>query len=346
MKKRLILLAKILVTVFLIVYLFQTKSIDLKKSWAYIQQCNLVFLFIAYLMLITGQLVCTLRWSKVLEHLEINIRYLRLLQFYLIGMFFSLFFPSVIGGDFVKIYYVKRDSGKSLTLALASIYLERAAGFLALLTYGLVGAIVYPLSLKSADFQPLGWLGLKEIPIWILPAFLLILFLIANWILFGSRLYNVFVKIFNFLRLSKFSEKILLIRDAMKSFRKTPSALALPTILSFMNIGLVILSNWFIAVSLDIDVPIIVFAAIVSLMTVLVMVPVSINGIGLRENAYVVLLSLVGVDPDKSFALSLIGFVVIILVGLPGGFCYSLLKKELPMPLERDFLKESQSGQS
>jgi len=132
----------------------------------------------------------------------------------------------------------------------------------------------------------------------------------------------------------------------MKSFRKTPSALALPTILSFMNIGLVILSNWFIAVSLDIDVPIIVFAAIVSLMTVLVMVPVSINGIGLRENAYVVLLSLVGVDPDKSFALSLIGFVVIILVGLPGGFCYSLLKKELPMPLERDFLKESQSGQS
>ncbi|MBN2432123.1 MAG: flippase-like domain-containing protein [Acidobacteria bacterium] len=343
MKKRLIILAKVLVTTFLIIYLFQTKGIDLERSWIFIRNSHWGYIVLAGLLLFVGQFICTARWSGILEHLGIHIRLWRLFQFYMIGMFFSLFFPSVIGGDFVKIYYVKRDSGKSLTLALASIYLERAAGFLALLVYGLAGALIYPISLRPVDFRPLGWLGIRELPLWILPALLLLGFILANWVLFGSRLYNYAVKLFNLLKLERFAEKILLLRDAMTSFRHHPAALNIPVLLSFLNIGLVIVMNWLVALALDIDISMIVLAAIVSLMTVMVMLPISINGIGLRENAYVVLLSLVNVDPDKSFALSVIGFVLIILTGMPGGVCYSLLKKEIPVDLKGDLLPESEA---
>jgi uncharacterized protein (TIRG00374 family) len=253
-------------------------------------------------------------------------------------MFFSLFFPSVIGGDFVKIFYVKRDTGTSLSFLLASIYLERATGMLALLVYGLVAALFYPFSLMSSDFQPIGWFGLSSIPVWILPATMLIGFISVNYILFGSRLYQSVIGLLNFFRLGSFSEKILNIRDAMQSFKDTPSALLLPTLLSFINIGLAISQVWLIALALNIELSIIPFAAIVPLMTILVMLPISINGIGLRENAFVVLLAPLGVEPDKSFALSVITLVVIIIAGLPGGIVYSVLKKKMPVPAEADLI--------
>ncbi len=346
MKKNLILAAKLLVTVLLIFYLFKTKGIDLQKSWTYIRQSNLLYLFLALMLLMIGQFICTIRWSQILHHLKIRLPLTRLFQFYLIGMFFSLFFPSVIGGDFVKIYYVKRDSGKSLTYALASIYLERAAGFLALLVYGILGALLYPLALTPQDFRPIGWLGLAKIPIWMLPAGVLVLFLAANWVLFGSHLYGGATRLLNWLHLNTLSEKVILIRDAMQSFRRHPSALFWPLVISFINIGMVVVMNWLVGLALDIHLPLTVYAAVVSLMTLLVMLPISINGIGVRENSYVFLLALVGVGPDKSFTLSLVGFFLIVLSGLPGGIVYSMLKKEIPVPSDDQILERNDTDRA
>lgn len=332
MKKHLITVLKILVTAFLIYYLFQTKGIDLRQSWKYIQSSRIFLLVIGYGLLLAGQFLCSLRWSLILNRLDIRLPLRRLFQFYLIGMFFSLFFPSIVGGDFVKIYYVKKDSGKSIATALASAYLERATGFFALLVYGLAGALFYPLTLTSRDFSPIGWIGLRSVGIWVLPAAALVLFLTANAVLFGPHLYALAVSLLNRLGLHKLAEKVLLIRDAIRVFREHPAALLTPTLISFLNIALVIVMNWLIARALDIHVSLLVMASVVSVMTLLVMLPISINGIGLRENAYVILLQLVGVPPDKSFALSLIGFFLIVLSALPGGVIYSLMKRELPIP--------------
>lgn len=332
MKRKLILSAKILFTIFLLVYLLRSKGIDLQKSWQYVQQSSWWLLTGAFAVLMFGQFLCTVRWRRILLHLQIDLPLLRLFNFYMIGMFFSLFFPSIVGGDFVKIYYVKRDSGKSLTYALASIYLDRATGFVALLFYGWLGAFFYPLALMPEDFRPIGWLGMKRLELWIIPASVLILFLLANWVLFSSRLYNVVVKLFRRTGLEALSEKILLLRDAMTSFRKRPAVLLQPMVISLVNIGMVILMNWLIALALGIKISIAVLAAVISIMTLLVTLPISINGIGLRENSLVVLLALVGVEPERSLALSLISFFLIVISALPGGVCYSFLKKEIPVP--------------
>lgn len=333
MKRKLIFALKILITIFLLVYLLKSKGIDLQKSWLYARQSSWWLLTGAFAVLMFGQFICTIRWRRILLHLQINLPLLRLFNFYMIGMFFSLFFPSIVGGDFVKIYYVKRDSGKSLTYALASIYLDRATGFIALLFYGWLGALFYPLALTAADFRPIGWLGMKRLDLWIIPAVVMVLFLLANWVLFSSRLYNVVVKLLRWAGLETLPEKILLLRDAMNSFRKRPSVLIQPMVISLVNIAMVVLMNWLIALALGIQVTIAVLAAVIAIMTLLVMLPISINGIGLRENSLVVLLALVGVEPEKSLALSLISFFLIVLSALPGGVCYSLLKKELPVPL-------------
>lgn len=338
MKRKLILAVKILFTIFLLVYLLKSKGIDLQKSWLYVRQSSWWLLTGAFAVLMFGQFICTIRWRRILLHLQINLPLLRLFNFYMIGMFFSLFFPSIVGGDFVKIYYVKRDSGKSLTYALASIYLDRATGFVALLFYGWLGAFFYPLALTRDDFRPIGWLGMNRLDLWVIPAAAMILFLLANWVLFSSKLYNVVVKILRWAGMETLSEKILLLRDAMTSFRKRPSVLIQPMVISLINIAMVILMNWLIALALGIKVTIAVLAAVISIMTLLVTLPISINGIGLRENSLVVLLALVGVEPERSLALSLISFFLIVLSALPGGVCYSFFKKEIPVPKEENGL--------
>jgi len=332
MKRKLILLAKVVFTSFLIIYLFRTKGIDLGRSWQFIRDSAWGYLPLAFGLLMLGQFLCSYRWQMILDHLQIRIRLGRLFQFYLIGMFFSLFFPSIVGGDFVKIYYVKKDSGRSLAYGLASVYLERATGFVALLVFGLAGGAASPLSLRQSDFRPLGWLGVPSMPLWIIPAVILALFLGANCFIFNAFLYNWAAACLRAARIGKVADKLALLRDALVSFRRQPVSLVRPLLISHLNIALVVLMNWLIARALKIDVSIVLMAAVVSLMTVLVTLPISINGIGLRENSLVVLLSLAGVAPDHSFALSLVSFLMIVLSGLPGGICYSLLKRELPPP--------------
>ena len=332
MKKNLILLAKVLFTSFLILYLFRTKGIDLGRSWAFIRESNWGFLLLAFALLMSGQFLCSVRWLLILRHLQIFIRLGRLFQFYLIGMFFSLFFPSIVGGDFVKKYYVKKDSGRSLAYGLASVYLERATGFFALLVFGIAGGAASPLSLSQTDFRPLGWLGVQSVALWIFPAIILVLFLAANCFIFNAFLYNWAAAALRAAGLGKLADKLALLRDALVSFRQSPSSLVMPLLISHLNIGLVVVMTWLAALALKIYVPIVLMAAVVSLMTVLVTLPISINGIGLRENSLVVLLSLAGVAPDHSFALSLVSFFMIVLSGLPGGICYSFLKRELPPP--------------
>ena len=338
MKRALILAAKVLVTTFLILYLVLSKDIDFQHSWRFVRQSNWLLLALAYGLLMSGQFLCTIRWQHILAHLGIRIVLSRLAQFYLIGMFFSLFFPTVIGGDVVKVYYVRRDSGKSIAYGLASVYLERATGFFALLTYGILGAWIHPITLTASDFRPIGWSGLETLNIIWIPIVFMAGFLLANVIIFIKRCYGMAIRLLERVGLTRLAERIVTLRGALAAFRDRPRSLALPILLSFINIGLVVIMNWLVARAVGIRVSLIVFCAVVSLMTILVMLPISISGIGLRENSFVVLLALVGVNPDQSFALSVISFLIIVLAALPGGICYSLLKREIPVPAGEDIL--------
>lgn len=331
-KSRLTLFLKIAVTVFLLAYLLNTKGIDIRRSLEQLLHSNLLLVAVALLMLLAGQLICNHRWYQILRLLGIHLPVRRTLQFYLIGMFFSLFFPSIIGGDFIKMYYVRKESGKPMAYALASVYLDRAGGFLALLLYGVAGALLCPIHLTPQDFRPVGWFGLSRLPVVIIPAVFTLLFIAANILLVNASLFRLLERLLAALHLSNVSVRIMELHEALRLCFRRPAALLSPFIISLVNILMVILMNWLLALALDIEIPLAAMAATVPVMTLLVMLPVSINGIGLRENAFVILLQTVGVPPEKSFALSLLGFLLIVLSSLPGGICYSLLKKSDPLP--------------
>ncbi len=80
--------------------------------------------------------------------------------------------------------------------------------------------------------------------------------------------------------------------------------------------------TWVMAEGLRIDVPLLYFLVFVPVITLISMIPVSLNGMGLREYAFMSLFSAVGVSPSSCVALGLLSSAIIILSAIPGGVIY------------------------
>ena len=70
------------------------------------------------------------------------------------------------------------------------------------------------------------------------------------------------------------------------------------------------------------DVGVLAFFIYVPIINVVSMIPVSLNGLGVRENSYVILFSRVGLDGELALAMSLVSFFIIFAFSLIGGFLF------------------------
>ena len=65
--------------------------------------------------------------------------------------------------------------------------------------------------------------------------------------------------------------------------------------------------------------------------------PVSLNGIGLREGGYLFLLGLIGINAEKGIAFGLLLFLIVVVDSLVGGLLF--LVKKSPKPADDAFAK-------
>ena len=77
-----------------------------------------------------------------------------------------------------------------------------------------------------------------------------------------------------------------------------------------------------VARSLGLTVPITYFLLFVPLLAVIVSLPISLNGIGVREGAGVILFGLVGVGRAQAFSLQFTTYLVAVAVSLLGGVIF------------------------
>jgi uncharacterized membrane protein YbhN (UPF0104 family) len=77
-----------------------------------------------------------------------------------------------------------------------------------------------------------------------------------------------------------------------------------------------------VARGLHVDVAIQYFFLFVPLLAVIVSLPISLNGLGVREGAGVVLFGLVGVERALAFSLQFLTYLVAVAVSLLGGLAY------------------------
>lgn len=302
-------ITKLLITCLLVTIILFSVNIDefisiLKKTHLYL------FLFASSLS-VPGILISTFKWKILLNaHGIRHIPFPYLWGLYHIGMFFSNFLPTEVGGDIVRSYVVGKRSGKK-TEAFAAVIMERLTGLIAIVVIAFLGC--------TLNFTLLNKLDLLQPFLIIITAsgLLLILFVNYRWLANALRRY------FSINMLNVVSRKIDVLYDAITFYKRKRPVLCVAMIISLIFQMLTIMYVYILLASLELSISFLHLILIVPLITILGLVPITINSIGLREGAFIYLFFQFGLSTSESLALSINYRLGILIFSLIGGLIYT-----------------------
>jgi glycosyltransferase 2 family protein len=312
MKSKIFALAKVIITVLLFVYIF--RKIDFYQFAFTVRNARLDILALGFLVIWLGHYMCIFRWRMLMRPLMPVPSLNNLFGIYCIGLFFNLAFPTVIGGDIVKMYYAGKPA-KTYAQSFAATFLDRDAGMLAMMIIACAVIIVHRIQVPGIHISILIWSVFA-------------CFIIGNLAIFYPSCHRILTRILHRMHLIKIARKIDLISNAFQISGKHPSMLLISLLISLVNQALVIAVTWILALGLWIDVPLYYFMIFVPVITLISMIPISLNGMGLREYAFMTLFGSIGVPAGACIALGLLSSIVIVLSSLPGGIVYIFFKNK------------------
>jgi uncharacterized protein (TIRG00374 family) len=325
MKKISSALLKAAVTVLLFYFIF--RKTDFHQFGTTLRNARLDILLAAFLILWLGHYICIFRWRMLMQPLMPVLSRTHLFLIYCIGLFFNLTFPTVVGGDVVKFYYAGKPS-KRYAQSFAATFLDRDAGMFAMMIIACVVLLLYPVTVPRIPVAIIVWGAFA-------------VFLIGNIAIFTPRLHQILVRLLNLAKLNRIAAKIDAISNAFQIMSKHRMVLVVSLLISLINQILVISVTWVTAIGLRLNIPASHFFIFVPVITLISMIPISLNGMGLREYAYLSLFQSLGIHPASCFALGLVSSLLIILSSLPGGVIYIFFRNRSDLQniaaLETDF---------
>lgn len=315
MKDRLWLLARISLTLLLLYLLFYFK-INWPEFGRILRRANFLWIGVALGIHYLSYFWSVDRWKIILSNFKIHAPFGRLARLTFIGAFFSLFLPSIVGGDFFKAYYLARDQKQRLATTLTSLILDRSAGFIALLA----------IATTFAAFRP----SVKAQGISIFPnmAALTGVFILGNVVIFSQSVHRQLDSFLKRRGMTQSVKRLDAVAEGLKTLSGNPIAMVQALFISFGVQCMVVLIFVSISRALRVSVPLLFFLIFVPLITLITMIPLTINGIGLREWIIYLLFSQVGMSREECISMGLLYYLVVVLTALPGGLLYSLYKKQ------------------
>jgi len=245
------------------------------------------------------------RWKVVLDNLGMDLIFKDVIKIFWIGLFFNQVLPSSIGGDSFRGFYIYRK-GFSLVETTQGVLVDRIIGLLALV---ILVIITLPLGLGLIENNN-AKLGLITILTFAILGLITLLNLDKFMIFFKDwKFYDPIMSI------------TIKIREIIYSKKPGLKLLSISLLVHFLSILTVLCLSK--GMGLDIEFKGIIL--IIPLVTLLMMIPISIAGWGVREGAMIVGLGFLGVEAESAFALSLIFGFISLLVSVPGGPIWILI---------------------
>ncbi|MDH3464892.1 MAG: flippase-like domain-containing protein [Gammaproteobacteria bacterium] len=299
-------LVKICVSAGLIFWI--TREVDLTMVWISLRSANVWLLGLAFAMYFVGYFITAWRWRILLAAQGVVAPIAYLYQSFMVAIFFNNLLPSTIGGDLSRMYDSWR-LGHRKGDAVSVVLIDRLLGMSALLLYALVATLWSAhVRQRLPMLLPLMILGCIAI------ALVLALLFYNNW--FSTALGSWCV------RIPVLSKAFGAVAAAISAFRSNPIILYQALGLSLLLQLNVIAHFYVLAQSLGIIISFPAMFVVVPISIVVMMVPISINAIGVREVIFVYIFAVFGVPDSLALALAWIAFVFVILQGVLGGIVF------------------------
>lgn len=290
-------------------------SVDLKVLLSSLASADLRYVLLAALIQAFTVAISSARWKIIIENFSMHIPWRVLVRLSFIGFFFGLFLPSGIGGDFFRAFYLSKKAKRGMSTTLMTTLLERSGGLCALLLIGCGATLI---------LRP----RLEGVPALLIFGTLGVAYILITLAMFHSKSHRFVGRLLMRWRSGDLEQKIELVSKGLETLRKNPKAVAgaLGVSLAIQFLSVVVV--WSAAHALNLTAPFSAFLVFVPLISLSIMMPLTINGIGLREWLYALLFRQIGVPVEAAVSLSLLHFGVFLIAAIPGGIFYSLHKKE------------------
>lgn len=325
--KRLFFWGRVLLGAGLLGWLFYTT--DFEELKAAIGRASPLLLIIAYLIGVVDRVLMAYKWNLLLRAQKIYLSLLNATVTYLTSTFLGLFLPSTVGGDAIRAFAVAKF-GYSAADATSTIVLERALGMLALMFLVVASIVAGGILIGAAylaDLQDLllvvggmGLIGLLIISVSLSAKF-------RSWL--TDKVQKRFGKITaetsaSSKRSSKITRFLAQLDTSYSQFQHKKSLLVLFFGLSLVENLFPIGWSYILAMAFQLQVSLLDCFVVVPSVLILRRLPISIDGIGIHQTAFVYLLSLTGVPEAQGLLLGIVTHLLATLLVLPGGLFYML----------------------
>jgi len=264
--------------------------IDMDAVLARLRQVDVRWVVLACVLVFCGQILSAIRWTWLARGLGLTVRVSRKIRIYFLGMFLSLFLPSIIGGDVARGFLLARGRKGAGWQAAASVILERINGVLALTMLTSVCMFMVEMPVRWLSLWLVAvvglWIGMFTYPFWHrrLPGFL------HRWQ--GLPL-----------------DQPVFILAWWKGLG-----------LSFVFQLSIIISTMVIGHAAGLEMSFAAYAVMVGIVALVTALPVSFNGFGVREAGYVGFVSYFGGNTEAAAVMAALWVIVLAVVAAPGAW--------------------------
>ena len=312
-KKTLFLLLKLLFSVALILWI--TNDIALDAVLGVMASSNASLLALAFSLFFVGYVIAAFRWRTLIRVQSGDAPIFFLVRSFMVALFFNNFLPSTVGGDVVRMYDSWR-LGNSKSDAVTIVLVDRFLGVIVLLCFALL-ALMFDKTVAG------------EVPF------------IAVWV--SAGLSGLAMATWLILKIpASYAEALALkgggitaqiggilakVLRSFQAYRHARSAVLRALGLSILLQVNVVVHFVLLARAVGVEVPVESMFLIIPVAVFIMMLPISINAIGVREAVFVFLFSLYGVESVQALAFAWIAYSFTLLQGVLGGVVFALRRE-------------------
>ena len=284
-------------------------------------RADLSWIGVAVLLVVVDRALMAYRWLVLLCPIDADTRppFGTLMHVFFVSTFLGTFLPASVGGDAVRAYGLARLQ-VAPGPAVASVLMDRLLGVLSIVLVGFVGL----LAARSTDL-----VSSRAIPISMLVATAACV--AGGLVVFSERAADLAARVALRLPFSSVRRLASELTQATRAYARFHGELANVLGGSIGVQVLRILQAYCLGRALLIDAPIAAYFSLIPLILLVMLLPVSINGIGTSQMAFVWFFGRIAVPQAEAFALSVL-FVGLGVVGnLPGGLLYVFGHRSAPI---------------
>jgi uncharacterized protein (TIRG00374 family) len=294
MKRRPLFFVKLAVSIGLLGVL--VTLVDLRTLLDRFRDVDLRFIAVAVGIFFAQYVLSTFKWQVLLRADGIVMPYGFLLRTYMIGNFMSLFLPTSFGGDVYRVLATK-GVNRDLAKSTSSVLFDRLSGLFALVSIACVSYVFLPEGRYKAPLVGLYLVG------------------IACFLAFTSDRAVERLRASRFAVLSKTSKLL----RSIHRYTRTRWVLFVVLGVSFLFQLNIVFMNKAYTLALGMDVLLGQLLVIIPLIYLTEALPIAINGLGVRESAFVFFFVLIGRSKEEGLALSLLVIGMRYLLAMTGG---------------------------